>query len=138
MKRYNNANKAICLVLALLLVAVPVMAEQAEKADITDYMQGKMDGQRDGKSSSEILWLAVGFLLGPVGILIGYLVPPTVPADRLIGKSTEYVQGYTEGYQNKGKQQNAIWAAGGCLLSAVGWCVYYFLVIAAAAAQTSY
>jgi|GEM_PF-1261501 len=140
-RQYNNKtlNKALSAILAVLLIAMPVMAQQVEKNEITDYMQGKMDGQRDGKSSSEILWLAVGCLLGPVAILIGYLVPPYVPGDRLIGKSPEYTQGYTEGYQNKGKQQNAIWAAGGCLLQqTIGWCIYYFLVIAAASTQYAY
>lgn len=121
--------------MALLIPALPIMAQQGE---ISEYFQGKIDGQRDGKSSSKILWLAGGCLLGPLGILIGYILPPSVPGDRLIGKSPEYVQGYTEGYREKGREQNALWAAGGYLIQSSLLSIYVVLLMVGAAKAFSY
>ncbi|MGB9743074.1 MAG: hypothetical protein ACPL0F_07990, partial [bacterium] len=121
---------------ALLLIAVPVMAQQAEKEGIKEYQQGKIDGEKDAEG--QILWFGAGCLLGVVGILIAYLVPPSVPGDRLIGKSPEYVQGYTEGYQKKSREKNALWATSGCLTLTAFYLVYFLLIAASAEYQYQY
>ncbi|MGB9743073.1 MAG: hypothetical protein ACPL0F_07985 [bacterium] len=132
MNTHINPKKALCVMLALLLIAVPVMAQQTGTA-VTDYLQGKLDGERDGRSSSPILWALAGCCLGLIGILIAYLTSPTVPTDRLIGKSPEYIQGYIEAYQKKGKLQNALWSGLGCLVGTALTCIYYILM-----AESSY
>lgn len=129
-------TRTISCLMVLLIIATPVVAQTSETSSVNEYLQGKIDGQRDGKSSSEILWTLVGCLLGPVGVLVGYLVTPTVPGERLIGKSPEYVQGYTEGYQKKGREQNALWAGMGCLVSTIGTCLYYLIVLAEASSYS--
>lgn len=57
-----------------------------------------------------------------------------MPGIMLPGKSPEYIAGYSEGYQKKAKEQNALWAAGGCAVAALCWgagCVVYVLFILA-------
>jgi hypothetical protein len=125
MKMSRPINKTLCVALVLLCVAVPLMAQQPSDGG---YAQGKADGDRDGKGSA--IWGLAGCLLGPVGILIAYFVPPSAPGSALMGKSSEYVLGYTEGYQSKGKMQNVYWAAGGCAASVVVYVIYYFVLIA--------
>ncbi len=130
MKRYNNANKALCLVLALLLVAVPVMAEQAEKKILDDYTQGKADGERDAKGNT--LWFFAGCCLGGTGIILAFLVKPDPPGSALLGKSPEYCMGYTEGYQAKASKQNVVYAVAGCITFWTLYLLFYVAVIIAA------
>jgi hypothetical protein len=85
----------------------------------TEYIRGKMDGERDAKGKK--IWFAAGlpglccYGIGVGGIVISFLVPPSPPEVVLIGKSGEYIMGYTEGFEKKGKLQNAKFASLGCL-----------------------
>jgi hypothetical protein len=60
-----------------------------------------------------------------LGIGGAYVMKPDVPSVALIGKSSEYVLGYTAGYQEKARNQNVLYATAGC----VAGYVFYYLVI---------
>jgi hypothetical protein len=89
-----------------------------------DYIQGKMDAEQDYRDQP--VWILAGLagtglclLIGCAGILVAFVAAPSPPADRLLGKSTNYILGYTEAYKHKGKRANAKWATIGCTLAAV-------------------
>jgi hypothetical protein len=86
----------------------------------TDYFSGKMDGERDAQGKG--IWFVAGlpgvccYGVGLGGILFSFLVPPSPSQAALIGKSGEYIMGYTEGFQSKGRLKNAKYASLGCLV----------------------
>ena len=102
-------RKVVCILMVMSLLAVPVMADQ----DMSEYMQGKIDGEMDAKGNP--LWFFAGAGCGICGAGAAYLIKPKPPAANLVGKSGDYVLGYTEGYQNKARNQNTMWACGGWL-----------------------
>ena len=111
-----------CLVLSLifLLIATPLLAQQT----MDDYVQGKLDGERDAKGSP--LWFLAGLGCGIFGAGAAYFIKPSPPTHALVGKSSSYVMGYTEGYQNKARNKNTTYACAGW----VAWTILYLAVIA--------
>lgn len=112
------------------MIASPLLALPQE----SEYFQGKTDGERDAEATD------VGFgwlLLGCVGgVLWAYILEPDVPsAQTLVGKSSEYVAGYNEGYKAKIRSKRVKQAFIGCVVSGVAYCALYFLVFAAAASE---
>jgi hypothetical protein len=105
--RSRLSKKVLCVALVACLVAVPVVAQDSsgESEDFTtDYNQGWLDGQADAEGSG--VWILSGLLLGPIGIILPWVINPKVPGARLIGKSVGYVEGYTAGYRQKAKPKN--------------------------------
>ncbi|UCG00079.1 MAG: hypothetical protein JSV89_11185 [Spirochaetaceae bacterium] len=100
-------QRSIFLVLILCLYIAPVVAQQ-QSADsgsfIEEYNQGWIDGQADAEGNG--VWVLSGLLLGPIGIILPWVINPKVPGTRLIGKSVAYVEGYTDGYRQKAKPKN--------------------------------
>lgn len=53
--------------------------------------QMQIDADRDAQIDvNKIVWLAVGFALNVIGILIAYIYQPPPPASRFFEKSDEY------------------------------------------------
>ena len=93
--------------LAFCLSIAPVVAqEQFSESGSTseESNQGWLDGQFDAKGNG--IWILSGLLLGPIGLILPWVINPKVPGARLIGKSISYVQGYTAGYQKAAKPKN--------------------------------
>ncbi len=64
--------------------------------------QIEIDAEQDAKSDvNMILWLAVGFAMNIVGILIAYIYQQSPPVTRTFEKSHEYVVFYSEAYKSK-------------------------------------
>jgi hypothetical protein len=104
---HKAQRRIFCLVLALCLVVAPVVAQDsAEESEnyTEEYNQGWLDGQADATGSG--IWILSGLLLGPIGIILPWVINPKVPGARLIGKSVSYVEGYTAGYRQKAKPKN--------------------------------
>ncbi len=88
--------------LILCLAAAPVFAQQ------TDYDQGKLQGEVDAKGQA--IWILSGLLLGPIGLILPWIINPRVPGGNLIGKSAEYVAGYMDGYRREAKPKNFLYS----------------------------
>lgn len=125
-------KQLITLILVILMIATPLLAQQTEN----EYFKGKIDGENAGKGvGASILWYFAGCFLGLIGIVLAYVVEPDVPSGTLLGKSPEYVMGYNEGYKKavKGKQVKS--AAFGLLTTLVVYCGFYVILIAGAASS---
>lgn len=100
MKNHSVAYKVIALFLSFLILSIPLLAQQ-ENPDT--FYKGKIDGESDAKGNP--LWILAG-LIPPIGNFAAYQIKPNPPAPALIGKSPEYVKGYTQGYKNKSRVKN--------------------------------
>jgi hypothetical protein len=79
---------------------------------------GMSDGRSDAVTNiSGVLWFFAGCFLTWIGVLLGYLLAPNPDGARLIGKSSAYVQAYTDAYQTEGKSVQGIHAVYGCVTS---------------------
>ena len=80
------------------------------------YNQGLNNGKRDGKEAASVGWLAGGLLCGLFGFLGTLIFVPKPPVEVLIGKSPQYVSGYTKGYKSAARNKNMVY-------SLIGWAV---------------
>ncbi|MCF7911334.1 MAG: hypothetical protein K9M99_02310 [Candidatus Cloacimonetes bacterium] len=114
-----TGSKVVSLILALLLFSMPVilkaqlLEEQAKDQQSAEqtYAQGQLDGKRDAKGNP--LWILAGCGCGLFGVLGAILIKPNPPAQKLIGKSNDYVLGYTEAYKKAASGKNTGYAFGG-------------------------
>ncbi len=112
MRQLSFSGKALAIFLSLLMVTTPMMVI-GQGSD--EYLQGKLEGERDAKGDP--LWLLAGIGCGIFAIGAAFFTHPNPPAEMLIGKSSEYVLGYSEGYRSKARNSNVMYASIGCLLS---------------------
>jgi hypothetical protein len=102
---------------AQVLVTPPSSSGTTTTNNDGTYSDGLMRGQIEAKGNA--LWLLAGFGCNCLGVLAAYMVKPNPPTYALVGKSSDYVMGYTEGYQKKSKNKNANYAWLGCAANAL-------------------
>jgi len=117
-KTFVSNKKIIALCLATILFATPILSQEV----VNDYVQGRKDGRREGAADASLVWIIPGVCCGCFGIGAAYFWPQAVSAARLVGRSPDYVRGYTSGYKSARRERQTIYAAIGCL---VGDIVYY-------------
>jgi hypothetical protein len=54
------------------------------------------------------------FSIGICGVGAAYFLPPSPPAERLVGKPAEYIEVYIDVYKDKGKMEQVKWSLIGC------------------------
>jgi hypothetical protein len=118
------------LAMVLAVVTVPTLMQASEMDD------ARMAAERDGKSDvNGMLWLGAGCCCGWLAVGAAYLMEPSPPASRLLGKSPEYVTAYTDTYVATGKSAQTSNAWTGCVVNALANTVIliiYFAVLASA------
>lgn len=121
MMEESISKKIISFSLIFIFLSIPVLAQAPQAPE--DYLEGRKDGERDAKGSAG--WIAGGVLCGIFTVIYVYAMSkPSPPATALIGKTQDYVLGYTEGYQKKTRSKNGMYA----LLGWTTWIVIYFAV----------
>ena len=112
-------QKTVAGVLVLWMAASPLIAqgysEQPPEAD--SYDGGYLAGKRDAKDNPG--WIFSGLFLGPIGLVLPWVISPKVPGGNLIGKSAAYVEGYTKAYKKRAKKKNFEYSLAGCGVFAV-------------------
>ena len=88
--------------------------EDALRKVIIIEAQAVADAKRDIASSSINSWYYMGFCLGGIGVIAALAATPTVPADKLLGKSPEYVLYYSKAYKSEMRRQRTKNASIGC------------------------
>jgi hypothetical protein len=116
----------VLLVVALLATCAPVLT-LAYSTGGDACGQAKTDAGIDG-GGMKWLWYGAGCLFNVLGVLGGYLIPMPVPANRIMGKSADYVTNYTQCYQEQSKSDNGMAAVWGCVTAAVIGVLYWLFV----------
>ena len=105
---------------------------------ITVFSQGQQNGFIEGEKDATAdvtggMWIAVGCLTGGISYIYPSLFNPAVPQGKLVGKSPEFVAGYTDGYNSKRK---SIMQKNSCYGGIVYWvgCGAFYLIMAASSA----
>jgi hypothetical protein len=98
-------RRVLAVVLVMGLAAAPAFAQQSESE------QGKLQGGLDARGQA--VWILSGLLLGPIGLILPWVINPRVPGANLIGKSVEYVAGYVEGYRHEARPKNFFYSLAG-------------------------
>lgn len=106
------------------LLILPTLSFAQQNNDVE---LGRSAGEADALSQSTATWFLLGCLLGVVGWLIAYVVEPSPNSINLLGKTPEFVAGYTAGYKEKLKSRNTSSAMTGCLVGTVASVLFYAL-----------
>lgn len=136
MKKFGLFYKTIAVFTALVFFSMPLLAQQIEvqgtqqqqKTSGNDYMQGKIDGERDGRGT--FAWFFGGLCLGLLGVILAFVIAPQPSTENLVGRSPEYIEGYTEGYMSKAKRQQGYYALGGMAVAVVVWIIVLVVILA--------
>ena len=116
-------KRTFALIVMFLMLATPLCAQKInedyleEYIKTSDYSQGLFAGERNATGNSS--WFFAGVIFGPLGVAAAYVVKPNPPGHSLMGKHLDYVLGYTEGYRNKSRGKNTLYAFRGLLFSVV-------------------
>jgi len=118
------------VVLSAWLVLLPtVLAAQDVGEDMADACS---EAKQDAETHvSKVGWLAIGCLTMPIGVGIALIVRPNPPAERLVGKSPEYVEAYTRCYASAGKGIQLTWSTLGCASGVLFWAGTVVMISAA-------
>jgi hypothetical protein len=82
----------------------------------SDSEQGLADGTADAEADTNtVLWFGAGCVLSLVGVLIGYIVEPSPPPSRYVGRSPEYAAAFSSAYRSTGSSAQGRSAVFGCL-----------------------
>ena len=111
----------LAVLVVVLSVEVPMwcLAQQDSVA-----LQAKADAEYDAEDDvNTTLWLSAGGVLGVAGtcllgtVAVGgaYVYQPVPPTDRLLGKSAEYVNFYTDAYKARMRRLQLVAATKGAL-----------------------
>lgn len=111
---------------------------QVKSGSQDDFFSGRSDGERDGTMVKTGGWFFMGCCLGITGVLVAYIMEPTVPSTaNVMGKSSAYIMGYNEGYEKAVKKLRSKSALNGCIVSGVCAIIYYVLSFALFAATAA-
>jgi hypothetical protein len=124
-------KKVISVILTYLLLALPIIAQQNQTNACT---QAQIDAKNEIDGN---IWFGAGCLFGLVGLGAAYVLEPSVPATKLLGKDAEYVAYYTECYQDAGKDLQTSKAMTGCLIGTGVQIAFYVLLIATASSTAN-
>lgn len=105
--------KTLSVVMVILLFSMPFLALAQQTSDAA---QAIADAQRDAKLINASIWGAAGCFLSFAGVFLASVATPPVPAEKLIGKSPEYVVMYTTTYQQTVKSKQTKIAIAGCVV----------------------
>lgn len=103
-------------ILSLLFLTLVFSTHQRALAQTSPDIctQAAIDAKSDVKSW---LWIGAGCVFNLLGVGAAYLYKPVPPPERLLGKSPEYVDSYTECYTKQARRSQADKAWIGCGVS---------------------
>ena len=119
----------LVVLMSMLSFNVPLHAIAQQRTTVIDAKTAAEYDAEDDVNTS--VWLAAGGILGVVGnlplgaVAIGgaYVYQPVPSAERLLGKSAEYVTVYTDAYKAKARSLRLIAAGKGALGGSAVFCM---------------
>ncbi len=117
------------ILMSMLSFSFPLQAIAQQRTTVIDAKTAAEYDAEDDVNTA--IWLAAGGVLGVVGnlplgaVAIGgaYVYQPMPPAERLLGKSAEYVTVYTDAYKAKSRSLRLIAAGKGALGGSAVFCM---------------
>jgi hypothetical protein len=125
-RRYPGWARLAAVLVATALVAAPLTPALAAGDAASAVADAQVDAQANAGGA---LWFGAGCLFGILGVAAGYLIEPSPPAGRLVGKPSEYVMTYTTAYKSEGKSLQGKHAIYGCLAGTVAYTAVYLLAL---------
>ena len=117
--KIRSTFHVLVFLMAVLTFSLPFITFAQQAAVQAEQRKAIADAERDAEARvNKGLWFGVGCLTAVIGTVLAYSLPPTPPAEQLIGKSPEYVDFYTQAYQAKAKSIQGRSAAIGCGITA--------------------
>lgn len=125
----------LVVLMAMLSFNFPMTAIAQQDTTFTEAKTAAEYDAEDDVNTS--VWLAAAGILGVVGnlplgaVAVGgaYVYQPVPPAERLLGKSAEYVTIYTDAYKAKSRNLRLIAAGKGALGGSAVFCMLGMLKI---------
>lgn len=106
--------KLSVITLCLSMIVTSLLAQRNESS--WGCRQGQMDAKREVNAT---IWWWGGCLIGLYAIAGAYLIQPSPPAGRLIGKSPEYVAAYMNCYSKRAQKIQTENAWRGCITGCI-------------------
>ncbi len=121
--------RVLVILMSILSFSFPLQAIAQQRTTVIDAKAAAEYDAEDDVNTA--IWLAAGGVLGVVGnlplgaVAIGgaYVYQPMPPAERLLGKSAEYVTVYTDAYKAKSRSLRLIAAGKGALGGSAVFCM---------------
>lgn len=121
--------RVLVILMSILGFSFPLQAIAQQRTTVIDAKTAAEYDAEDDVNTA--IWLAAGGVLGVVGnlplgaVAIGgaYVYQPVPPAERLLGKSAEYVTVYTDAYKAKSRSLRLIAAGKGALGGSAVFCM---------------
>ncbi len=121
--------RVLVILMSMLSFSFPLQAIAQQRTTVIDAKTAAEYDAEDDVNTA--IWLAAGGILGVVGnlplgaVAIGgaYIYQPMPPAERLLGKSAEYVAVYTDAYKAKARSLRLIAAGKGALGGSAVFCM---------------
>lgn len=121
--------RVLVVLMSGLSLSFPLQAIAQQRTTVIDAKTAAEYDAEDDVNTA--IWLAAGGVLGVVGnlplgaVAIGgaYVYQPMPPAERLLGKSAEYVTVYTDAYKAKSRSLRLIAAGKGALGGSAVFCM---------------
>jgi hypothetical protein len=102
-------RKIASVLVTLVIIMSPAAVYAQQDTDVC--LQAQADAKQDINSW---LWIGAGFVFNLLGVGAAYLVKPSPPPDRLLGKPADYVDSYTECYVKQSRKSQGGYAWIGC------------------------
>ena len=126
-------SRILAFFMMILMLSTPCVTVAQESSEQVDVEIAIAEAKRDAEADvNKLLWFGVGNLLSgialvqdysflfSIGGLIGtYFYRPNPPAARFVGKSSEYVELYSETYKKEIGRNHALWSTAGCVSGGV-------------------
>lgn len=107
----------VALMVGLTFSTPIVSLAQQDSPTIEAAADAIADAEKDINQTS---WFMTGCFLNIIGLAAARTNIPAVPADRLIGKSPEYIAVYTIKYKERVSELQRNYASMGCMFGSVG------------------
>ena len=125
MNQYYKLMLKSFIIAVLIGLTITIPFAQGIMQD--ECSEARADADRE---TSGILWFMAGCCIGGLGVLGAYVIKPSPPAVKLMGKTPEYVASYTDCYKDEAQGIQTKWAWIGCGAVAVVYLAYYIIAIA--------
>ena len=114
----------ITLTVLLMLAAAHGVESTPTEEEIR--LRAVADAQRDAQLViNKIIWQLTGCVGNIFGVGAAFIYEPRLPAHRLMGKSPQYVEYYTNEFRRETKGLQVYHAATGCVSFSVGAFLWY-------------